>query len=242
MVDLTGKTIVITGSARRLGRQFALAAAKAGGNVVIHHSNSPDEAQKTADEARAFGVSVKIIQADFSDSESALEGFKTLFDEDKHLFALINNAAIFKSLKWNNTSITEWERHMNINLTMPFFLSQSFARSLDERPGKIINILDWRAFRPGYGHFPYTISKAGLASVTKSLALSLAPNIQVNGLALGAILPPSDGADESDIIIKVPAGRWAKMDELIEIFLFLLSGPEYITGEIIHVDGGRHLV
>ena len=125
---------------------------------------------------------------------------------------------------------------------MPFLLSQIFAKNNNAKGRKIINILDWRALRPGYDHFPYTISKAALASLTKSMALSLAPNIQVNGLALGAILPPSDGGDESGIINQVPAGRWAAMDELIQAFLFLLTGPEYITGEIIHVDGGRHLV
>ena len=131
---------------------------------------------------------------------------------------------------------------MDINLAMPFLLSQAFSNSLNGRDGKIINILDWRALRPGYDHFPYTISKSGLAALTQSLALSLAPNIQVNSIALGAILPPSDGGDESNIISKVPMGRWGNLSELVETFIFLLQGPNYITGEIIHLDGGRHLV
>ena len=108
--------------------------------------------------------------------------------------------------------------------------------------GRIINILDWRALRPGKDHFPYTISKAALASMTKSMALALSPNISVNGIALGAILPPSDGNQTDELIRSVPIGRWAQMKEVTDTVLFLLSGPQYITGEIIHLDGGRHLV
>jgi pteridine reductase len=104
--------------------------------------------------------------------------------------------------------------------------------------------LDWRATKPQADHFPYTVTKAALAAMTKSLASSLAPGISVNGLALGAMLPPSDDpdADKQTIISDVPAGRWAEMQELEETLIFLLSGPTYITGEIIHLDGGRHLI
>jgi NAD(P)-dependent dehydrogenase (short-subunit alcohol dehydrogenase family) len=132
---------------------------------------------------------------------------------------------------------------MQINLTAPFLLSQAFARQLPEgENGRIVNLLDWRALRPGADHLPYTISKAGLYALTQSLAAALAPRITVNGLALGAILPPSDGGETDDILQDVPAGRWADLDEVNQVALFLLGGPAYITGEIIHVDGGRHLI
>ncbi len=107
--------------------------------------------------------------------------------------------------------------------------------------GRIVNLLDWRALRPGVDHLPYTVAKAGLAALTRSLGISLAPRITVNGLALGAVLPPADGADMSKLIAQVPAGRWAELDEVDAGLLFLLSGPAYITGEILHIDGGRHL-
>jgi NAD(P)-dependent dehydrogenase (short-subunit alcohol dehydrogenase family) len=159
------------------------------------------------------------------------------------LDALVNNAAIFEPLTWDTTDLESWQRHQNINLTAPFMLSQAFARQLPSgNPGRIVNILDWRALRPGADHLPYTISKAGLAALTKSLALALAPNIQVNGIAFGAVLPPSDAGDTSKVIQKVPAQRWAHMEEVIDTLLFLLAGPDYVTGEIIHLDGGRHLV
>lgn len=237
---LKGKTIIITGGARRLGREFALAVSKNGADVIIHHNNSPKEAEQTARDIIRLGCNADVIRADFSDPQAALELFRQKFSTRK-LFALIHNAAIFKPIKFIDTTYDNWQHHMNINLTMPFLLSQLFSESIGNNKGKIINILDWRALRPGYDHFPYTISKTALTGLTKSMALALAPNIQVNGIALGAILPPSDG-NENNIISKVPAGRWSTIKELTDTLLFLLNGPEYITGEIIHLDGGRHLI
>jgi len=124
-----------------------------------------------------------------------------------------------------------------------FLISQAYAKSLKHgQAGRIINMLDWRALKPGADHLPYTISKAGLAALTKSLAVSLAPNISVNGIALGAILPPVDGKASDSILSRVPIPRWASISELEETVMFLLTGPSFITGEIIHLDGGRHLI
>jgi NAD(P)-dependent dehydrogenase (short-subunit alcohol dehydrogenase family) len=242
MVDLTGKKILITGAAKRIGRQFALVSAQAGASVIIHHGHSPLEAEQLADQIRKAGGEAEVFQADFSKPEESLTSFNHLLDANKDLFALVNNAAIFEPVKFLDTSLKSWSNHLDINLTIPFLLSQAFARSIAKKPGRIINILDWRALRPGVDHFPYTISKAALASMTQALALILAPNIQVNGLALGAVLPPSDGNQEDGIVSQVPANRWATLVELNEAFLFLLTGPDYITGEIIHLDGGRHLI
>ncbi|HSM72669.1 MAG TPA: SDR family oxidoreductase, partial [Anaerolineales bacterium] len=154
---------------------------------------------------------------------------------------LVNNAAIFESHSFDSTSIEAWERHIALNLTAPFLLSQAFAKQAQDG-ARIVNILDWRALRPGADHFPYTISKAALAAMTKSMAVALAPQIIVNGLALGAILPPSDGNAPSGITEHIPMKRWAEKHEAEQALLFLLTSPEYITGEIIHVDGGRHLI
>lgn len=143
----------------------------------------------------------------------------------------------------SSTDISAWERHLAVNLTAPFLLSQAFFKNLAPgNEGRIINILDWRALRPSSDHLPYTISKAALAALTRSMAVALAPRITVNGLAFGAILPPSDGAELKGIIDNVPANRWANLDEVGQALIFLLTGPSYITGEILHVDGGRHLI
>jgi NAD(P)-dependent dehydrogenase (short-subunit alcohol dehydrogenase family) len=239
---LSGKLVLITGGARRVGKALALGVARAGGVALIHHGHSPEEAEATRREIEALGGRAYILQADLSDPAKAAR----LIDQALAigpLFALVNNAAIFEPLTWADTDLAGWERHMTINLTMPFLLSQAFARRLPPgSPGRIVNILDWRALRPGADHLPYTISKVGLAGLTQALAQALAPQITVNGIALGAILPPADGHNDPNLLQPVPAGRWAGLDEVAETLLFLLTGPAYITGEIIHLDGGRHLV
>jgi pteridine reductase len=159
------------------------------------------------------------------------------------VYGIVHNAAIFEPLRLPDVTPDNWQRHMDINLTSPFFISQAFYAGLGpEDHGRIIMMLDWRALRPGFDHLPYTVSKAGLAALTSSLALSMAPRVTVNGIALGAILPPSDNSPTDKIIQPVPMKRWAGLDELGQTILFLMDGPEYITGEIIHLDGGRHLV
>ncbi len=239
---LKGQTILITGSARRIGRSLALTVAHAGADVIIHHAHSAKLATQTKNEIKALGQQAHIIAADLSDTNQASE---LLYRANAYgpINAVINNAAIFEPLNFMNTSLDEWLVHLNTNLTAPFLISQAFVRELPQNmTGKIINILDWRALRPGSDHFPYTISKTGLAGMTKSLAIDLAPRIQVNGLALGAILPPSDQQVNPDILKDIPAKRWAVLEEVGQTLLFLLTGPDYITGEILHVDGGRHLV
>jgi NAD(P)-dependent dehydrogenase (short-subunit alcohol dehydrogenase family) len=238
--SLNGKTILITGAARRVGKIFALASAHAGADVVIHHGHSDAEAESVRTEIISLGRRAWAFKADLSDPSQAAN-LIPLINESTPLHGLVNSAAVFGSLSSENTSMEEWQKHMAINLTAPFLLSQAFAKQASEG-ARIVNILDWRALRPGADHFPYTISKAALASMTKSLAVSLSPKIIINGLALGAILSPSDGRAKADIIRNVPAGRWAAENEIEQALLFLLTCPAYITGEIIHLDGGRHLV
>jgi pteridine reductase len=239
---LDGKTILITGSARRIGRSLALTAAHAGANIILHHGHSPKLAVQTQTEIKALGREAYIIQADMNDPNQASD---LLYRANAYgpIHMLVNNAAIFESITFLETSLDDWQKHLNTNLTAPFLISQAFARELPEsQKGKIVNILDWRALRPGVDHFPYTITKAALAAMTQTLAVSLAPRIQVNGLALGAILPPTGQVESTNILEHVPAQRWASLDEVGQALLFLLSGPEYITGDILYLDGGRHLV
>jgi len=238
--SLNGKTILITGAARRVGKIFALACARAGADVVIHHGHSDAQAEEVRNEIIGLGRHALVFKADLSDASQA-ESLIPLINKSTPLQGLVNSAAIFGPLSFENTSMEDWQKHLSINLTAPFLLGQAFAKQASEG-ARIVNILDWRALRPGSDHFPYTISKAALAAMTKSLAVALSPKINVNGLALGAILPPSDGKAKADIIKKVPAGRWAQQNEIEQALLFLLTCPTYITGEVIHLDGGRHLV
>jgi NAD(P)-dependent dehydrogenase (short-subunit alcohol dehydrogenase family) len=235
------RTVLITGSARRLGKEIALAVAAVGFPIIIHTSRSHNEAEALVSQIVNLGGKAKYIVADFSNPEKANKIFQNTFSKEDHLFALINSASLFEQGNFLDTSYESWQTNFAVNLTTPFLISQSFAKRVGGGLGRIINILDWRALRPGKDHFSYTISKSALAAMTKAMALALAPNITVNGLALGAILPPSDGGSDS-VIKSVPLARWATIKEVTDSVLFLLTGPEYITGEIIHVDGGRHLV
>jgi len=241
-MSLLDKNVLITGAARRIGRSMAVGLAKAGANIIIHHGHSPSEAKEVSEKISALGRSAHIIQSDFEETEQVNQVISKALQHGP-LYALVNNASIFDPLSWDSTDLTSWQRHLDVNLTAPFLLSQAFFRTLPKgRIGRIVNILDWRALRPGSDHLPYSISKAALAALTRSLAIAFAPNIPVNGIAFGAILPPSDGAEVTDILDNIPANRWAKLDEVNQALIFLLDGPSYITGEIIHLDGGRHLI
>jgi NAD(P)-dependent dehydrogenase (short-subunit alcohol dehydrogenase family) len=241
-MSLDNKLVLITGAAKRIGRSLTLAVARAGGDVIIHFGQSQAEAESLCIEIEALGRKAFLLQADLNDS-TQVETLVPRASEHGPLFALINNAAIFESLSWETSTLEDWNRTLMVNLTVPFLLSQAFARLLPQaESGRIINLLDWRALRPGADHLPYTISKSALAALTSSLAIAFAPRIAVNGLALGAVLPPKDGVISPRMIEKVPAGRWADLDEVSQALIFLLDGPTYITGEIIHIDGGRHLV
>jgi NAD(P)-dependent dehydrogenase (short-subunit alcohol dehydrogenase family) len=239
---LSGKNILVTGAARRVGRLFALACGRAGANVIVHYGHSAQEALALKSELDSLGTQAWILPSDLSNPDD-VSRLISRANEFGPLYGLVNSAAIFEPLSLADTTLEAWNRHLAINLTAPFLLSQAFAAQIPpDGHGRIVNIVDWRALRPGADHFPYTISKAALAALTQSLAAALAPRISVNGLALGAILPPSDGNAVPDITQNIPLKRWAETDEVQDALIFLLSGPAYITGEIIHVDGGRHLV
>jgi NAD(P)-dependent dehydrogenase (short-subunit alcohol dehydrogenase family) len=243
-MSLSGKIILVTGAGVRIGRALALGVARSGAQVVLHYYHSTDEAQEVLVQIHEMGGQGWLLQADLGDVQQTA-GLIERACQFGSLYALVNNAAIFEPLTWQDTNLQAWQHHLDINLTAPFLLSQAFARGLQPgQGGRIINLLDWRALRPGADHLPYTISKAALAALTRSMAIALAPHVLVNGIALGAILPPSNNTNDArqPVLARVPAERWAELDEVVQTLIFLLDGPSYITGEVIHLDGGRHLV
>lgn len=240
MTELSGHSGLVTGAGRRLGRAFAEALADHGANVVVHYGSSAEEAEQVVSAIKKRGVDAVALQADLADRAAAEQLLIAAQQALGEIDILINSASIFGSATALETSAEDWQKHLDVNLTAPFLLSKAFARARGQAPGTIINLLDWRAFRPGDDHFAYNISKAGLASMTRALALALAPNIRVNGLALGAILPAEDGGSE-DPLKGVPAERWGTVEEAVESLMFLLTASGYITGEILLLDGGRHL-
>lgn len=236
------KFVLVTGGAQRIGRSISMAVARAGANVAVHYWRSQGEAESVCAEIEALGRKAILVQADLEQPDQISRLIPHILKQGQ-LFGLVNNAAVFEKLDWKSSSLEAWNRHLMINLTAPFLLSQAFAQALQPgEEGQIVNLVDWRALRPGPDHLPYTISKSALAALTRSMAVALAPQITVNGLALGAILPPSDGGGDPNILDKIPSGRWATLDEVDQALIFLLNGPAYITGEILNIDGGRHLL
>ncbi|MDQ7029277.1 MAG: SDR family NAD(P)-dependent oxidoreductase, partial [Ardenticatenia bacterium] len=171
MVELKGKTAIVTGGARRLGRAIALAVATRGANVVIHYGRSAEAAEEVVAEARALGVDAVAVQADFGQPVRAAQVVETAVARFGQAEVLINNAATFEPGGILDTDESTWDRHFAVNLKAPFFLSQAFARALPPGvSGKIINITDWRAVRPGTDHVAYTLTKSALVTLTQILA------------------------------------------------------------------------
>jgi len=238
---LQHKVAIVTGGAVRLGRSIVDGLVARGCRVVLHFDHSTSDAEQAA---RQHGAAVQTVQADFSDPLAAAE---QLFARTQARFGtadiLINNAAIFEEQEWEAVSESAWDRHFSINLKAPFFLCQAFSRQhVPGHAAHIINIADWRGTRPGTDHLVYTLTKSGLLSMTRSLAQVLAPEIRVNAIAPGAILPPP-GSDPvtfeqraaSDLL--QTAGTPADVCQAVD---FLLDS-QYITGETLHIAGGQQL-
>jgi pteridine reductase len=241
-LDLNGHAALVTGAGRRLGRAFAEGLAAKGAGVAVHYRGSEAEAEEVVRAAQRMGATALALQADLADPSQAVSLIDRATAGLGSLDILVNSASIFEPGAFLETDLGAWERHLNVNLTAPFVLSQAFARQRAGRPGVVVNLLDWRALRPGADRFAYTVSKAALAAMTKALAVSLAPAIRVNGLALGAILPPEgEKPDAERILDRVPAGRWGTVEEAVQALLFLIAGSDFVTGAILHLDGGRHI-
>lgn len=241
--SLLGKRALVTGAGRRLGRVFALALAEAGVDVAVHYNRSEGPAEETSQLIHKAGRHAVNVQADLSDLEETEQLLARATEAAGPIQLLVNSAAIFEPVGAAETTPEVWQRHLDINLRAPVMLTLALGSTLGEEEGAVVNLLDWRALRPGPDHFAYTIAKAGLAAATQSLARAFAPNLRVNGLALGAILPPPGAeGEEPEVIEGLPANRWGSTEEAAEALLFLLGGPSYVTGEVLHLDGGRHLV
>lgn len=232
------RTVLITGAAKRLGRAIALDLAAHGWNVVIHYNISANEARATAEEARAFGVEAKTVQADLA-REDEVQG---LIAKAGTLDALINNASLFEYDDWRSATRESWDRHMEINLRAPFVLAQEFARQLGERHGAIVNIIDQRVLKPTPQFMSYSVSRAGLHWLTFTLAQALAPKVRVNAVAPG---PSFIGARQSEAHYEKQRAstileRGAEVEDLLAAVRYVLEARS-VTGEMIAVDGGQHL-
>lgn len=221
-----------------------MALAEAGCHTLIHYGRSEGPARETQAEAEAFGTRSVVHSADLADGVAAAGVIPAAVRELGGVDILINSAAIFLEGDFEGTTVEMWESQFAINLRAPFLLSQAFARQvLAEGQGKIVNILDARIFRPASDHFAYRLTKAALLAMTEALAQELAPRINVNAVALGAILPPP-GKDESylrDLAESaVPLKTHGSANIVAENVVHLLR-QDFLTGVTVRIDGGQFL-
>ncbi len=236
--------ILITGAARRIGRQLALDLAADGHDIAVHYNGSEDEAEEVAAAVRKAGQRAALVQGDLADVDIAERLVGGATKQLGPLSALINNASIFEEDEMGEVSLSSWQRHMDINLRAPVMLAQAFARQLPEGArGNIINIVDQRVWRLNPRFFSYTLSKSGLWTATRTLAQALAPRIRVNAIGPGPALPSARMSDaefakqESLTLL----GRGTSPAEISAAAKFILSQPA-LTGQMIALDGGQHLV
>ena len=243
-MELHGKTALVTGGARRVGRSIALELAKKGAHILLHYHHSEKEARETASEIKALDVTCSLVQSDLS---QAKEISKMLFEVDKSsksVDILVNSASLFYKTPIDTVSETDWDRLMDTNLRGPFLLSTEIGRRMmNKSGGKIVNIADWSGFRPYRDYSAYCTSKGGLITLTKALARDLAPKVHVNAVAPGPVLMPLDMSEqEKEAIAKTTAlGRWGKPEDIAHAVTFLIEN-DFVNGIVLVVDGGRSIV
>jgi NAD(P)-dependent dehydrogenase (short-subunit alcohol dehydrogenase family) len=243
-MNISGKVALITGSAKRIGRLTAMELAKRGARVAIHFRSSAQEANETLGQIQAEGGSGALFQADLSDVPAIEEMFRKLDQQFGGLDILVNSASTFHTSTAGDTSAALWDEQLNSNARAPFFVAQAAAQMMMKRGnGKIINIVDVAGEVIWPGYFAYSVSKAALIAVNRGLAKAYAPAIQVNGIAPGPVLFPDHYTEEQkrSAIERTLLKRAGHPSDIVNAVVFLIEN-DYITGEIIHVDGGRHIM
>ena len=239
------RVALITGAARRIGAVIARRLHAAGWDVALHCRRSQTELDALiAALERARASSTLALQADLDDVDALAPLVAKAIDRFGRLDALVNNASAFYPTPIEAATLAQWDELFAANARAPFFLAQAAAPHLAKQNGAIVNLVDIYAENPLAEHPIYSMSKAALASMTKALARDLAPAVRVNGVAPGAILWPDAGKEDEDqraVIERTPLKRIGTPDDIASAVSWLLDAP-FVTGEIVRVDGGRHLV
>ncbi|HXQ50840.1 MAG TPA: SDR family oxidoreductase [Stellaceae bacterium] len=240
---LVPRAALVTGAAQRIGRAIALALGADGWAVAVHHHRSQAQAEAVVAEISRAGGKAVAIAADLT-SEAATERLVPAAAKALGpLGALVNNASVFERDEALAVTRTSWDRHIETNLRAPFVLMQNFARQLPaECGGAIVNLLDERVWNLTPHFVSYTLSKAGLWTLTRTMALALAPRIRVNGIGPGPTLPSPRQTDEQfrRQWTAMPLGRGTSPEEIADAVRFILAAPS-MTGQMIALDGGQHL-
>jgi NAD(P)-dependent dehydrogenase (short-subunit alcohol dehydrogenase family) len=242
-MDITGRNALVTGGAVRLGRAITRELAVQGANVFIHYNRSSDSAESLKDEVEQLGGRASIGSGDLSDPTTARDLVAAATSAIGPISILVNSASGFPTDTVSDITVDGWRETANLTLGSPLFLSQAFAELLpSDMSGAIVNLTDVKTITPYRKHLSYMLAKGGIDTLTRATALSLAPRIRVNALALGVILPPPGEGEEylnalaADLPIQHAGGAQVVADAVV-----FLARNDFITGEVIRLDGGAHL-
>jgi NAD(P)-dependent dehydrogenase (short-subunit alcohol dehydrogenase family) len=243
-MQIDGSIALVTGAARRIGREIALELARRGARLAVHYRLSEPEAMETVRQIRAMGADAERFQAELVDEVERTRMMGEIVDRFGGLQILVNNASVFAPGTIEDSTPDLWDDQMDANAKAPFFLAQLSSREmLKAGAGKIVNIADPAGETIWTQYFPYSVSKAALLAVTRGLSRSLAPSVQVNAVSPGPVHFPDHYTEEQkkSAIERTLLKRAGSMEDVVRAVIFLIEN-DYITGEVIHVDGGRHIM
>ena len=241
MQSLEGKTVLVTGAAKRIGRSLALALARAGADVAITYRSSDVEAQATVDAIKAFGVRAAAVHCDVSDVACVERAVDSAIHQLGRIDLLINNAGMFETLPLESITAEQWDAMQNTNTRGPFLMARAAHAELKQRRGRIVNIGSLGGIHPWATHGHYCVSKAALHMLTKTMAKAWAPEISVNCVAPGMIVNGEVDPGYEHFVEKTPMRRNGTPDDVAAAVLFFATGPHFITGQVLSVDGGLGL-
>lgn len=243
-MEIEGKVALVTGGAKRLGRSIALALAERGAELVIHYRDSEREAQELLALLKRAGGKPVAVRGDVSVAADVDRIVETALQAFGRIEILVNNAAIFYRTPFENLTEEDWDRFLDVNLKGAFLLCRRIGGiMLRQGQGKIISLADIAGLKVWAEYIPYSVSKAGLIALTQGLAKALAPAVQVNAVAPGAVLLPEGTTPEERerAVRRVPLDRLGAPEDVARAVVYLIEN-DFITGEVLRVDGGQHLL
>jgi pteridine reductase len=242
-VELRGRVALVTGAGQRLGQAFAAALAERGMAVALHYNASGAGAESLRDRIRAAGGRAECFAADLSDAVAARELPARVVADLGALDVLVNSAAVMHRIAFEDTTIEQYDGILDLNLRSLFFLTQGAAPALRRARGKVVNIADLGGLEPWPSYPAHSLSKAGVVMLTRVLARVLAPEVTVNAIAPGTVLVPDsyDDRQRERLARDTPLGRLGTPADAVGALLYLLESGDFVTGEVLVVDGGRML-
>jgi NAD(P)-dependent dehydrogenase (short-subunit alcohol dehydrogenase family) len=238
---LEGKTALVTGAAKRIGRSLALALAERGADVAITYRSSEADALATVDAIRRHRVRAAAVYCDLGDAACVRGTVEATIRELGRIDVLVNNAGLFETLPLESITLEQWDAMLNTNTRGPFLMAQAAHAELKQRQGRIVNIGSLGGLHPWATHGHYCVSKAAVHMLTKTMAKAWAPEITVNCVAPGMIVNGEVDPGYEHFVEKTPMRRNGTPEDVAEAVLFFATGPRFITGQVLSVDGGLGL-